>query len=87
MTHRRFHMPAEARPHERTFMQWPSNTTLYHRDELHGVQRAIVSIANAIAEHEPVVTAYGSGAVDALISQDPTDPSHHSQRRADRPAA
>lgn len=50
-----FRMPAESASHERTFMQWPSNSALYRPDELDAVQRAIVRIANAIAEHEPVV--------------------------------
>ena len=50
-----FHMPAEGEAHERTFMQWPSNASLYARNELDAVQRAIVRIANTIAEHEPVV--------------------------------
>lgn len=50
-----FHMPAESNWHERTFMQWPSNSALYEGDELDAVQFAIVRIANAVAEHEPVV--------------------------------
>lgn len=51
----RFHMPAESAPHERTFMQWPSPSTIYERDELDAIQNAIVRLANVIAEHEPVV--------------------------------
>nr|WP_244498229.1 agmatine deiminase family protein [Aureimonas ureilytica] len=41
--------------HERTFMQWPSDPAIYEGDELDAVQLALVRIANAIAEHEPVV--------------------------------
>ncbi len=51
-----FHMPDEAAPHERTFMQWPVNPTV-HEDPifLAMLQKTIASIANAISEFEPVV--------------------------------
>lgn len=50
-----YEMPMEDRPHERTFMQWPVEVEVYGRRELRRIQRTIASIANAIAEYEPVV--------------------------------
>ncbi|MGH6614531.1 agmatine deiminase family protein [Sphingomonas sp.] len=52
---RSFHMPLESAPHTRTFMQWPIALSVYGRRDLSEVQQAIVTIANAIAEFEPVV--------------------------------
>ncbi len=52
-------MPPESDPHERSFMQWPTSRKVYDADDLDAVQGAIVRIANAIAEHEPVVMLGG----------------------------
>ncbi len=46
-------MPAEDEPHERTWMCWPSSTDIWGTD-LGDVQDAIVRIALAIADFEPV---------------------------------
>lgn len=46
-------MPSEEDPHERTWMCWPSNEDVWGSD-LVGVQDAIVRIALAITEFEPV---------------------------------
>lgn len=50
---RAWRMPAEENPHERTWMCWPSSAEVWGED-LRGVQDAIVEIALAIAEFEPV---------------------------------
>ncbi len=50
-----YHMPPEDASHERTFMQWPVSLRVYDRQSLTDVQANIASIANAIAEFEPVV--------------------------------
>lgn len=53
---RAFHVPAEDAPHERTFMQWPSDLSVYgERWMLDEAQQAIADIANAIVAFEPVV--------------------------------
>jgi agmatine deiminase len=57
-----YHMPPEAARHTRTFMQWPVAQAVYGRKALGDVQRAIVDIANAIAEFEPVVLMSGDPA-------------------------
>ena len=51
-----FRMPEEADPHERTFMPWPVNRKV-HRDGsfLKMLQKSIATLANTIAEFEPVV--------------------------------
>ena len=51
-----FHVPEEALPHTRTFMQWPVSRKV-HPDGvfLDMLQQAIADIANAIADFEPVV--------------------------------
>ena len=51
-----FFYPAEDRPHERTFMQWPVNP-LVHDDRifLAMLQETIADIANRISDFEPVV--------------------------------
>lgn len=51
-----FFVPAEEQPHERTFMQWPTNTRV-HTDSwfLAQLQQTIANIANTIVEFEPVV--------------------------------
>lgn len=50
-----FHVPSEAAPHARTFMQWPASRAVY-RDAGHreAVQRTIAAIANRIVDFEPV---------------------------------
>ncbi len=51
-----FKMPPEDAPHERTFMQWPSVAKIYGgRRYLEETQAAITTLANAIADFEPVV--------------------------------
>ncbi len=51
-----FWYPEETDPHERTFMQWPVNPAV-HDDSyfLRDLQGTIATIANAIAQFEPVV--------------------------------
>lgn len=51
-----FRYPEETEPHERTFMQWPVNTTV-HDDAgfLFDLQATIANIASTIAAFEPVV--------------------------------
>ncbi len=56
------HMPLESAPHARTFMQWPVSLDAYYPRELAAAQSAIVAIANAISEHEPVVMMAAPGA-------------------------
>lgn len=48
--------PAEDRPHERTFMQWPVNPAI-HDDKpfLEMLQKTIADIANRISDFEPLV--------------------------------
>lgn len=51
-----FWVPAEGRPHELTFLQWPASLRVYgSRSELAPVQRKIAEIANTVAEFEPVI--------------------------------
>lgn len=51
-----WHLPDEAAPHRRTFMQWPVSR-LVHPDPvfLEMLQRTIADIANTIVQFEPVV--------------------------------
>lgn len=51
-----WHVPDEAAPHLRTFMQWPVSRRV-HPDHvfLELLQRSVARIANVIAEFEPVV--------------------------------
>lgn len=49
-------VPSQQSRHELTFMQWPSNRKIYaDQNLLEDVQATIVSIANTIADFEPVV--------------------------------
>lgn len=50
----RYEMPLESAPHKRTLMQWPVAVGVYGARDLAAVQSVIASIANAIAEFEPV---------------------------------
>lgn len=51
-----FRMPPESDPHERTFMQWPSRTSIYGSQRaLDNVRSRIILIAQTIARFEPVV--------------------------------
>ncbi|MEM1108642.1 MAG: agmatine deiminase family protein [Planctomycetota bacterium] len=51
-----FRMPLESAPHERTFMQWPSNARVYGGTRwLRRAQAAIADLANTIVRYEPVV--------------------------------
>ena len=59
-----YHMPPESAPHERTFMQWPASVAAYGKADLEAVQGAIVALANAIAEFEPVVMLGAAGRSD-----------------------
>ena len=54
-----FEMPPEWEPHERTFMQWPTNVDVYGPGLLRRVQQSIAEIARAIAEYEEVVILVG----------------------------
>ena len=49
-----YEMPLESAPHKRTLMQWPVAVGVYGARDLAAVQAVIASIANAIAEFEPV---------------------------------
>lgn len=50
-----FHVPPEEAPHQRTFMQWPVNRTVYPDAVfLDMAQQTIADIANGIADFEPV---------------------------------
>jgi len=55
-TSKRYWLPEESGPHERTFMQWPVSRDV-HPDPvfLGALQRTIADVANTIAEFEPVV--------------------------------
>jgi agmatine deiminase len=55
----KYEMPSESAPHDRTFMQWPNSLEVYSRRQLEQVQNAIITIAQAIAEVEPVVILAG----------------------------
>lgn len=49
-------VPEEAGLHTRTFMQWPSNSSVYgDKAFLSELHRAVARIANAVADFEPVV--------------------------------
>ena len=49
-------MPLESDPHERTFMQWPSRSSIYGSQRaLEAVRSKIALIATSIARFEPVV--------------------------------
>lgn len=51
-----FQMPEESTRHERTFMQWPVNQSVYpDPDFLFDVQKNIALIANSISQFEPVI--------------------------------
>ncbi|MFJ9697862.1 agmatine deiminase family protein [Kitasatospora sp. NPDC101183] len=47
-------MPAESRPHQRTFMAWPALEEVWG-DQLPGVRQDIAGLAQAVAGFEPVV--------------------------------
>lgn len=60
-----FYFPLETAPHERTFMQWPSNLTVYgNKKYLAQVQKSIADIANAIQNFEPVVVLASADQID-----------------------
>lgn len=56
-----YEMPMESAPHQRTLMQWPVSVDVYGARDLAAVQANIVSIANAISEHEPVAMMAAPG--------------------------
>jgi len=58
----RYEMPLESAPHQRTLMQWPVAIGVYGARDLAAVQSVIASIANAIAEFEPVALLAAPGA-------------------------
>jgi len=60
-----WHMPAEDRDHERTWMCWPSSRQVWGA-ELADVQAAIVRVALAIADHEPVMMLTRPEEIEAL---------------------
>ncbi|MFJ9516878.1 agmatine deiminase family protein [Kitasatospora sp. NPDC101801] len=49
-----FAMPAESRPHTRTFMAWPASAEVWG-DQLSAVRGDIAQVAQAVARFEPVV--------------------------------
>ncbi|WP_405020577.1 agmatine deiminase family protein [Kitasatospora sp. NBC_00070] len=49
-----FAMPAESRPHTRTFMAWPASEQVWG-DQLPAVRGDIAQVAQAVARFEPVV--------------------------------
>src|SRR5690349_12695467 len=49
-----WYQPAETTPHKCTLMAYPNNTCVTGGDLLLAAQKEVVSIANAIAEFEPV---------------------------------
>lgn len=57
-----YEMPMESAPHLRTLMQWPVSVDVYGARDLAAVQTNLVSIANAISEHEPVAMMAAPGA-------------------------
>ncbi|RSB44586.1 agmatine deiminase family protein [Brevundimonas sp. 357] len=57
-----YEMPLESAPHQRTLMQWPVSVDVYGARDLAAVQANILSIANAISEHEPVAMMAAPGA-------------------------
>lgn len=67
-----FWYPEETDPHERTFMQWPVNTSVHDdADFLFDLQGTIADIASTIAEFEPVVllaAAQHHKAIKKLVS-------------------
>ncbi len=60
-----WYMPAEDHEHVATWMCWPSNSSVWGR-ELPDVQDAIVGIALAIAEFEPVSMLARPGQIAAV---------------------
>ncbi|MBN8552940.1 MAG: agmatine deiminase family protein [Caulobacterales bacterium] len=58
----RHEMPMESDPHVRTLMQWPVRVDVYGARDLVAVQDAIVRLANAISEFEPVALMAAPGA-------------------------
>lgn len=58
----RHEMPMESEPHARTLMQWPVRADVYGARDIAAVQDAIVRLANAISEFEPVALMAALGA-------------------------
>ena len=48
-------VPGEAAPHVRTWMAWPSSSTIWGNKLLKGVQADVATIAKTIAKYEPVI--------------------------------
>jgi agmatine deiminase len=53
VSNRKWRLPADTHPHERTWLAWPSRTDIWG-DGLANVQQDILRLANAISEFEPV---------------------------------
>lgn len=62
-----YRMPLESGPHQRTFMQWPTRTSIYgSRRALQAVQSRIALIAASIVSFEPVVILAPEGELAAV---------------------
>ncbi|ADG76826.1 Agmatine deiminase OS=Tsukamurella paurometabola (strain ATCC 8368 / DSM / CCUG 35730 / CIP 100753 / JCM 10117 / KCTC 9821 / NBRC 16120 / NCIMB 702349 /NCTC 13040) OX=521096 GN=Tpau_0172 PE=4 SV=1 [Tsukamurella paurometabola] len=71
---RRWHMPDEGDPHERTWMAFAAREDIWGKDRAPGVQRSLALIATAIARFEPVsmlVSADQMGRAKELIGNAP----------------
>ncbi len=67
----RWRMPAEEDPHERTWMCWPSSVEVWAED-LGRVQDAIVRVASAIVQFEPVAMLCRPDQVGTVTKRLPT---------------
>ena len=64
-----FRQPEEAKPHARTFMQWPNSLEVYkNRADLEAVQEKIALIADTLSRFEPVVML-ADGALHAEVGE------------------
>ncbi|HUF98849.1 MAG TPA: agmatine deiminase family protein [Ilumatobacter sp.] len=61
-------MPAEWRPHERTWMEFPPGNETFG-DDLDGYRSVWMSVANTIAQYEPVTMLANVGDRDAVLAQ------------------
>ncbi|TDK59657.1 agmatine deiminase family protein [Sapientia aquatica] len=63
-----FYVPDENLPHTRTWMAWPSSTTIWGSSLLKGIQTDIALIARTIAKYEPVYMV-ANGTSNATIAK------------------
>lgn len=59
MSYDGYRMPAEWEPHQRTFLSWPEQTSLIHRENHRQTLRAYAQTARAVAACEPVTVIVG----------------------------